>query len=103
MWNVTRARLFEAERADWNEADQSPPLMSISSKASTSQKEVGEPRAGRRSGKRTRRSTKKGGAPTKAGKEKLGVALAPLGDAVAQGLSFVDTSPGQVRGFVWVG
>lgn len=86
IWNATRARLLEAERADWSgEGDQTLPRLYTSSKGLASQEEVEEPAASRRSGICTRRSTKKGAAPTKAGKEKREVVLAP--PVGAQGLS----------------
>lgn len=68
MWNATRARLLEAERADWSgEGDQPAPHMSTSSKGLKGQENLVERGAGRRSGTRARRPTKKGATPTNSG------------------------------------
>ena len=95
MWNAARASLLEAERADWSgEGDPTPPRLSLStnSKVLVGQEQVGEPRAGRRSVARARRSTTKGATPTKASKEKDEAVLTPPDNAAAQGLSFVGTA-----------
>lgn len=61
MWNTTRARLLEAERANFSsEGDTFSPVTTDPSK-DTKSKEAEERGTGRRSRKRARRSTRKEG------------------------------------------
>lgn len=89
MWNAARARLLKAEGDNFScEGDAFLPVITDSSKDMKGKEAEGGD-TGRRSRKRVRRSTRKGGPLTKADKEQgggvLSLANSKPSDGVAQG------------------
>jgi len=108
MWNSTRARLLEAEGASCSAegVETLPQQTTNPSEAPTSQQETVELAPGRRSKKRTRRSTTKGEPLAKADSEKGGGLLGasvrrPNLDTAAEGL--FDFPVKRPRGIISVG
>lgn len=89
MWNTTRARLLEAEQANFSSEGGTFSLVTADPSKDTKGKEAEERGTRRRSRKRARRSTRKGGplveAGTGHGAEVLSLANNKPADGVAQG------------------
>lgn len=88
MWSTTRARLLEAEGASCSAEGDEALLQQTTnpSKVPTSHEETVEPATGRRSRKRTRRSTRKGEPPAKVDSGKSPSVRDPDLDAATEGL-----------------